>query len=70
METENLLTTAQAAEILGIGPQALRRRQVYGIGPKPVLRPGWGWLYRRADVEAAPHRLKPGRKAPAGGGRA
>lgn len=59
MTNDEMLGTEEAAKILGIGPAALRRRQVLGIAPKPAARVGWCWVYRRGDVEAAPRRLKP-----------
>ncbi len=54
----DLLTTTQAAAILGV--DASRVRQLVAAGRLPAIKPGYDWLITRADVEAA--------RAPAGTG--
>lgn len=47
----DLLTTTQAAAILGV--DASRVRQLVAAGRLPAIKPGYDWLITRADVEAA-----------------
>lgn len=51
MDTEELLTTEQAAEALRISP--MRVRQLAQSGQLPARRLGRDWVIRRADLDAA-----------------
>lgn len=62
LDTKDILSVAEAAEILGLGPAGLRRRLVLGIPPKPAFHVGRQPVFSRADVMAAPRRLPSGRQ--------
>ncbi len=61
IDTDDLLSAAEAAEILGLGTPGLRRRLVLGIPPEPAFYVGRQPVFSRADVMAAPRRLPSGR---------
>ena len=44
------LNTGQAAEFLGVPPAVLERARKHGIGPKPVLTLGYGYLYEKDEL--------------------
>jgi excisionase family DNA binding protein len=50
MSLQDLLSTAEAAEVLGVEEQTLRKWRQYGKGPAG-RRVGRGWVYCRRDVE-------------------
>jgi len=61
--SQGLLLTNQAAQLLGLSPETIRRLE--GLGRLPAVRTSGGVrvrLFRRADVEALRHcRVKNGR---------
>jgi excisionase family DNA binding protein len=57
----SLLSVQEAAEVLGVGPAAVRRR--IAAGSLPAIKRGRGWWLDRGDVER-------GRRQPPGHGRA
>jgi len=52
---DELITTPEAAEMLGVKAQTLRKWRMYGKGPCPAKRTKLGWMYHKADVDAYEH---------------
>ncbi len=57
-KTRELLKTAEAAAILGIGKSTLDQDRLYGKLGLPFVRLGRSVRYRRSDIEAYLKNLK------------
>ena len=51
MSLQELLSTADLAELLGVEEQTLRKRRKFGRPMPPGRRIGPTWVYCRADVD-------------------
>jgi hypothetical protein len=48
---QRLIASADAARLLGIEPDTLRKRALRGFAPEPFARQGNLYYYRLADIE-------------------